>query len=154
MDERVRAGNKKNGLRKGQRMFRYIALVWNVTDEQQSRTAESLDERLRARPWKRVFASNGLRIFCADEGTTLRALPLVNNAGVVLGTLFERNRSVDDDAPARRAVLSARSCEQILASQGRWLIENCWGNYVAVLHDAAAGTVAAAAGSERADPAE
>ena len=42
MDERVRAGNKKNGLRKGQRMFRYIALVWNVTDEQQSRTAESL----------------------------------------------------------------------------------------------------------------
>jgi len=141
MDERVRAGNKKNGLRKGQRMFRYIALVWNVTDEQQSRTAESLDERLRARPWGRVFASNGLRIFCADEGTTLRALPLVNNAGVVLGTLFERNRSIDDDAPARRAVLSTRSCEQILASQGRWLIENCWGNYVALLHDAAAGTV-------------
>jgi asparagine synthase (glutamine-hydrolysing) len=122
-------------------MFRYIALVWNVTDEQQSRTAESLDERLRASPWQRAFGGNGLRVFCADEGPTLRALPLVNNAGVVLGTLFERNRAIADDSPARRAALSARSCDQILASQGRWLIESCWGNYVALLHDAAAGTV-------------
>src|SRR5262245_30457263 len=101
-------------------MFRYIALVWNVTNEQQSRTAESLDERLRASPWKRAFAGSGLRVFCADEGATLRALPLVNDAGVVLGTLFERNRAIDDDSPARRAALSARSCDQILASQGRW----------------------------------
>jgi asparagine synthase (glutamine-hydrolysing) len=122
-------------------MFRYIALVWNVTDEQQSRTAESLDERLRARLWKCAFAGTGLRLFCADEGATLRALPLVNNAGVIVGTLFERNRATDDDSPARRAALSARSCDQILASQGRWLIESCWGNYVALLHDAAAGTV-------------
>ena len=60
MDERVRAGNKKNGLRKGQRMFRYIALVWNVTDEQQSRTAESLEERLRARLWTPAFVSRML----------------------------------------------------------------------------------------------
>lgn len=123
-------------------MFRYIALVWNVTDEKQSRTADSLDGRLRARPWRRVFAANGLRVFCADEGVaTLRALPLVNDAGVVLGTLYERNRDIDDDSPARHAAFSARNCEAILASDGRWLIENCWGNYVALLHDAAAGTV-------------
>src|SRR3954463_6419714 len=101
MDERVRAGNKKNGLRKGQRMFRYIALVWNVTDEQQSRTAESLDARLRARRWTQSLARAGLRVFCADEGGTLRTLPLANNAGVILGMLFERNRDIDDDAPAR-----------------------------------------------------
>jgi asparagine synthase (glutamine-hydrolysing) len=122
-------------------MFRYIALVWNVTDEQQSRTAESLDERLRARHWRHAFAGTGLRVFCADEAATLRALPLVNKAGVVLGTLFERNRAIDDDSPARRAALSARSCDQILASQGRWLIESCWGNYVALVYEAAAGTV-------------
>src|SRR4051812_42741892 len=124
-------------------MFRYIALVWNVADEQQSRTAESLDERLRARRWTVAFAGPGLRVLCADEGGTLRTLPLVNNAGVILGTLFERNRDIDDDSPARRAALSARSCEAILASQGRWLIENCWGNYVALLHDAVAGVVRA-----------
>lgn len=141
MDKRVRAGNKKNGLRKVQRMFRYIALVWNVTDEQQAGAAESLDDRLRARRWTRAFAGNGLRVCCADEGGTLRALPLADHAGVILGTLFERNRDIDDDSPARRAALSARSCEAILASQGRWLIEYCWGNYVALLHDAAAGIV-------------
>lgn len=122
-------------------MFRYIALVWNVTDEQQSRTAESLDGRLRARRWTQAFAGTGVRVFCADEGGTLRTLPLASSAGVILGTLFERNRDIDDDSPARRAALSARSCEAILASQGRWLIENCWGNYVALLHDPAVGIV-------------
>jgi asparagine synthase (glutamine-hydrolysing) len=122
-------------------MFRYIALVWNLTDEQQSRTAESLEERLRARRWTRAFAGPGLRVFCADEGNALRTLPLTNNAGVILGALFERNRDIDDDSPARRAALSTRSSEAILASQGRWLIENCWGNYVALIHDAAAGVV-------------
>ena len=48
-------------------MFRYIALVWNVSDEQQSRTAESLDARLRARQWTPVFVAKGLRAFCADR---------------------------------------------------------------------------------------
>ena len=81
-------------------------------------------------------------MFCANAGTgTLRALPLASDAGVVLGTAFERNRDIDDDSPARRASFSARSSEAILASHGRWLIENCWGNYVALLHDASAGTV-------------
>lgn len=123
-------------------MFRYIALVWNVSDEQQSRTAESLDARLRARQWTPVFVAKGLRAFCADLGPgTLRAQPLANDAGVILGTLFERNRDVDDDSAARRTTLTARSCEAILASRGRWLIENCWGNYVAFMRDAGSGTV-------------
>jgi asparagine synthase (glutamine-hydrolysing) len=123
-------------------MFRYIALVWNASDEQQSRTAESLDGRLRARQWTPVFVAKGLRTFCMDLGAgTLRAQPLANDAGVILGTLFERNRSVDDDSPARRAAPTARTSDAILASQGRWLIENCWGNYVALIRDASADTV-------------
>jgi len=123
-------------------MFRYIALVWNVTNEQQTRTAESLDGRLRARLWTPTFIGKGLHVFCADIGSgMLRALPLPNDAGVILGTLFERNRDIDDDSPSRRATPSARGTEAILASQGRWLIENCWGNYVALLHDASAGIV-------------
>jgi asparagine synthase (glutamine-hydrolysing) len=118
-------------------MFRYIALVWNVTDEQQSATAESLDERLRAQRSTPALVTNGLRVFCADAGLgMLRALTLANDAGVILGTLLERNRDVDDDSPSRRATPSARGAEAILASQGRWLIENCWGNYVAVLRGA------------------
>jgi asparagine synthase (glutamine-hydrolysing) len=125
-------------------MFRYIALVWNVTNEQQSSTAESLAGRLRAPRWTPALLGKGLRVFCADAGTgMLRALTLANDAGVILGTLLERNRDIDDDSPSRRAIPSARGIEAILASQGRWLIENCWGNYVALLHDASAGTVRA-----------
>jgi asparagine synthase (glutamine-hydrolysing) len=123
-------------------MFRYIALVWSVSSEQQSRTAESLDGRLRARKWSATFKGKGLRVFCIDEGaTSLRAQLLTNEAGVVLGTLFERNRDIEDDFPARRATLTARSCEAILASEGRWLIERCWGNYVALIRDASSGIV-------------
>jgi asparagine synthase (glutamine-hydrolysing) len=125
----------------GQRMFRYVALVWNVSDEQQSSTAESLHGRLRARHWTPVFSGAGLRVFCTDLSTTLGALPLANDAGVVLGTLFERNRDIDDESAPRRATLTARSCEAILATRGQWLIENCWGNYVALLRDVASGTV-------------
>ncbi|MGH8237061.1 MAG: asparagine synthase-related protein, partial [Steroidobacteraceae bacterium] len=104
--------------------------------------AESLEERLRARRWTPAFVSQGVRVFCADAGSvTLRALPLASHAGVVLGIAFERNRDIDDDSPARRASFSARSSEAILASHGRWLIENCWGNYVALLDDTSSGTL-------------
>jgi asparagine synthase (glutamine-hydrolysing) len=123
-------------------MFRYIALVWNVTNEQQSGTAESLDGRLRAQRWTPALLSPGLRVFCADaDSGMLKALRLANDAGVILGTLFERSRAIDDDAPSRRATPSARGAKAILASQGQWLIENCWGNYVAVLRDESAGVV-------------
>jgi len=45
-------------------MFRYIALVWNGSNEQQSRTAESLDGRLRARRWTVAFGREGFTVFC------------------------------------------------------------------------------------------
>jgi asparagine synthase (glutamine-hydrolysing) len=123
-------------------MFRYVALVWNVSSEQQSHSAESLEARLRARQWKSALSCTGLRVFCADGGVgMLKAQPLANESGVVLGTLFERNRSLDDDSPARAGVLPPRTCETIVASHGKWLIENCWGNYVALLRDSSAGTV-------------
>ncbi|HEY7642145.1 MAG TPA: asparagine synthase-related protein [Steroidobacteraceae bacterium] len=122
-------------------MFRYIALVWNVSSEQQSRAANSLDARLRARLWTPVLSVAGLRVFCTGLSATLQAVPLANDAGVVLGALFERNRDIDDDSPSRRAVLTERASAAILASRGQWLIEKCWGNYVALLRDVAAGTV-------------
>ena len=99
-------------------MFRYIALVWNVSSEQQSRTAQSLDERLRARRWAPVLCGGGLRVFCTDLSATLRALPLTQDAGVVVGTLFERSRHIDDDSPARSAMLTAHASEAILAITG------------------------------------
>jgi asparagine synthase (glutamine-hydrolysing) len=116
-------------------MFRYVALVWNVSSEQQSRMAESLTGQLRTRHWRQSFNGAGLQVFCRDLSATLRALPLANDAGIVLGTLFERSRVLDDDSPARRATLTARSCEAILSSRGQWLIDNCWGNYVALMRD-------------------
>src|SRR5262245_26608805 len=101
-------------------MFRYVALIWNVSSEQQSRTAQSLDRRLRERRWTPSLTGAGLKVFCADASATLRPLLLANDAGVVLGAIFERRRDIDDDSPARRAAFSERSCEAILASRGQW----------------------------------
>jgi asparagine synthase (glutamine-hydrolysing) len=62
-------------------------------------------------------------------------LPL--GTGVVLGTTFVRNRDCLDDSAAPRFIPDRQHCEQIAASRGRWLIEHTWGNYVAVLCEAA-----------------
>lgn len=117
-------------------MFRYIALVWNVSDGRQSRTAEALDGRLRARRWQQVFAGDGLRVFCVGvESGALTAHPLANDAGVIVGAIFERHRDVNDDSASRKAAVGGSVSEAILASKGQWLIDNCWGNYVAFLRD-------------------
>ena len=117
-------------------MFRYIALVWNTSDEQQSRTAESLSSELQAARWQSAFAGHGLRVLCTDaDRGTLRPQLLTHAAGVVLGTVFERNRDIEDDSIARRVLFTPHDCAAILASEGRWLVENCWGNYVALLQD-------------------
>ena len=142
MDERVRTGNKKNGLRKGQRMFRYVALVWNVSSEQQSRTAESLDERLRARRWTQPFAS-------ARTAGSLRGRR--RHASVAAarerrwrdsrGALRAQHRDIDDDSPRATRSSQRAPLRGDPRKPGPWLIENCWGNYVTLLHDAAAGIV-------------
>jgi asparagine synthase (glutamine-hydrolysing) len=123
-------------------MFRYIALVWNGSDGRQSHSAEALDGRLRALRWQQVLDGNGLRVFCVDANSgALKAHLLADKAGALVGSVFERNRNIKDDSAARRLALTARSCEAILASKGQWLIENCWGNYVAFLRDPHASTI-------------
>jgi asparagine synthase (glutamine-hydrolysing) len=123
-------------------MFRYIALVWNGSDGRQSRSAEALDGRLRALRWQRVSDGNGLRVFCVDaESGALKVHLLADKAGALVGSVFERNRDIKDDSAARKVTLTARTCEVILASKGQWLIENCWGNYVAFLRDPRTSTV-------------
>lgn len=117
-------------------MFRFVGFLWN--DRQQSSVVDGLGRQLmqRSAQWRCAFDHDGLRVFSTDDATgALRAHRLENKAGVVLGSLFERNRDVLDESPPRHAQLGALQTRNILHTDGRWLIGNCWGNYVAFLAD-------------------
>lgn len=119
-------------------MFRYIALSWNVGDATHCRAVQRLLDRWPAhsKQWDRVEQKNGLCILHPNfRQDSLRIQSLPDQRGVLIGALFERSGDCTADSPARRFVASLQQSEQILASQGRWLIEHTWGNYVALLRD-------------------
>jgi asparagine synthase (glutamine-hydrolysing) len=122
------------------RVFRYLAFNWDPRDLQQSRVVQTLVRRLRAggTRWQDVCVHDGLRVFHAGaRAGSLDSQVLPQAGGVLLGTVFERNRDVLDEAPARKWSATNAQAEAIAASRGRWLIDNCWGNYVALLADPA-----------------
>lgn len=119
-------------------MFRYIALIWNPSDAPRLAAAQRVTACLRTLPtrWHETPDQGGLRVFYrgARPGS-LETHILPDDAGVVVGALFERSRELTDDSPARKWTASTTQTEAIVASRGRWLIENCWGNYVAIIRD-------------------
>jgi asparagine synthase (glutamine-hydrolysing) len=120
-------------------MFRYVALIWAAAEAEQNQAAQTLTRRLRTLPrrWREMGERVGLRVFYTDDpNASLSAQRLPLDAGVILGTLFERHRDAEDESPAAKWSANAAAAEKILASRGRWLIDNCWGNYVAVLQAA------------------
>lgn len=122
-------------------MFRYMGVMWDARSTLQTATVELLSHRLKAlsEQWREVFSHDGMRIFCADPGArSLQPHILADNTGVVLGTLLKRISS--EGAIASPPVIGAREAVQIRDSRGKWLIENCWGDYVAFIDRPHAGT--------------
>jgi asparagine synthase (glutamine-hydrolysing) len=119
-------------------MFRYMAFVWNVTNQSQTEAVDLLSRRLKSlsSQWREVLDHDGMRVLCANIRTgSLEPHLLANKSGVVLGTVLRRNEAPEDDTLSPKAILGSRETESILGSQGRWLIDNCWGNYVALIGD-------------------
>lgn len=122
-------------------MFRYMAFIWNTANQRQSEAAQLLGRRLQTNPdWEEAFDHGGMRVLCADGGAgtrtgALQPHVLSHHCGVVLGTLFERNCDPEDSTPSRGASLGLRPTASIVNSRGRKLIDDYWGNYVALLHD-------------------
>ncbi|HEX7113528.1 MAG TPA: asparagine synthase C-terminal domain-containing protein [Steroidobacter sp.] len=116
-------------------MFRYVALIWNTADEQQSGTAAVLAQRLRALGpgWSKVFEQRGLQVHCADaHPPSLETQVLPNNAGVIMGTLLARHHDPANEQACAKARIGPTEAERIVATRGNWLIEHAWGNYVAM----------------------
>jgi len=116
-------------------MFRYMSLIWNVDSTPQSEAAGLVSRRLKAlcSQWRELSNHDGMRVFCADvRPESLEPHALANNSGVVLGALLKRNPA-EEYGFAHSAVLGPAETTQIRDSQGKWLIDRCWGNYVAFI---------------------
>ena len=123
-------------------MFRYMALIWNAASVAQTETADLIGRRLRALSpqWREAMDHDGMRVLCAHvQPGSLEPHMLADDSGVVLGTLFERNHEIEDGSPARRANLNAHQTHAVVASRGRTLLENYWGNYVAFIAERGVG---------------
>jgi asparagine synthase (glutamine-hydrolysing) len=121
-------------------MFRYLAFIWHANDRSQVEAAKALRRRANSKLQGFECALNlsGLHVTFADPvPNTYDALAMPDESGVVLGFLYQRNASWEDDSPARPANLGREQSHEILRSNGRRLISDYWGDYVAILRDEA-----------------
>jgi len=116
-------------------MFRYVAFVWNDAESAARETAQQLAARLQG-DWRLGLKQNGLAVFHAGaRAGSSESYLLHNGAGVVLGKLFKSSdggRSI-----SASLTLSEAESAKILATQGRHLIEEYWGRYVAFARNTA-----------------
>jgi len=114
-------------------MFRYIAFSWQVANVDHADVARRLEEALLGRgAWHSVFETPGHRVFVTGNARGVNdAYLLPANQGVILGRLFRRGMA----APNRRGDIDITDLEaqRITHSDGRGLIEQFWGRYVAFL---------------------
>jgi asparagine synthase (glutamine-hydrolysing) len=117
-------------------MFRYLAIAWNNQEPGQSERAQALCLRAQ-RPslaLQVVLNRRGLMVLCANSNAgAYVAHPLTRDAGVVLGLLYRRHSDVENDSPNPPVSLNESDSADILRTEGRALVNNYWGDYVAVL---------------------
>jgi asparagine synthase (glutamine-hydrolysing) len=122
-------------------LFRYLAFIWHDEDEAARATARRLIERhcANSSEWRIALRKKGLFVgYAGARVGSMQAHCLQDNAGVVLGRLFERSgNSPSTSVPLELDESRTRS---ITESQGRRLVDGYWGRYVAVLNDQATQT--------------
>jgi asparagine synthase (glutamine-hydrolysing) len=120
-------------------MFRYLAFVWNDGDAAAREAARGLLERHRtaAQGWCVGLRGRGVEVrHVRARADSSQAYEITDSGGVVLGTLFARSaEGVSRAAPQSLGEADSRA---IVDTNGRHLIEEFWGRYVAFLHDAQA----------------
>lgn len=114
-------------------MFRFIGISWTPASDAQSAKAESIGQRLCADGnWQPALHIAGLRVFTTGHRAGINGIhPLGPNRGVVLGRVFRRHASAF--RAAEPFSFSAQESDKIIRTDGRALVEQYWGRYVAFL---------------------
>ena len=113
-------------------MINFFLLAWDSTNPHHAATAERLihivedtDEN-----WEKVFHANGIATY-AQAPTKRNIFQIENNRGIILGRLFRKTCSIDDDTSVSN--LSADEAQKIHKSHGNYLTDRFWGSYVSIL---------------------
>src|SRR5882757_532044 len=119
-------------------MFSFIGFCWDCHDPGAIEAARRLEHQLQDTPvsWTDAFSAPGMRIFCKDiRPGSIEPHRLCNEAGVILGAVFERHRDPFDPSPCRPARFDEDESRSLIETRGRRLLSAYWGRYVAFLRD-------------------
>lgn len=115
-------------------MHRYIALIWNAEDCESGALAQRTEAAMTgASPsWRSVYRSHGVLVI-QHIGSATHLYTLSNTQGIVLGSMFARaSQASDRCAPVE---LGPKETQRIVDTKGRYLVDNYWGSYIAVIRD-------------------
>lgn len=115
-------------------MHHYVALAWPSKDKRAGQLATRIRDALlqsATGSWNDLLSTEGLAVLSrtpVDPG--MCTYVLAGGLGVVVGRIFTL------DAVARPIRSADLPSTKIVETGGNWLLENCWGKYVAVLRTA------------------
>lgn len=111
-------------------MYRYIALFWNHLSDPSVDQARHVTEKIEAKIPRIVRALNtdGAAIYYQSDDPGVFECNQVGSL-VTLGKLFTKKFGVD--VIPERAVFNTASADTICSDQGRTLVQDYWGRYVA-----------------------
>lgn len=111
-------------------MQSYIAFAWSVSNQRAQDHAEHLQRLLlstNSPVWRPLLRVNGFAVYCKEgHDAGFDTYFLADDSGVIIGRLFSSTAPIPTADPLRRS---------ILGRGGRSLYDNCWGHYVAFVHD-------------------
>src|SRR5687767_2365330 len=113
-------------------MLRYLGMVWDETNPQQQETARLIAARLPqlSPTWRQEFCVPGMQVFCAGaRGDSSQVHRVADDGGIVIGTLFARNRQLLSSAPDKPLQFGPAESGAYVQSRGEWLIDHAWGDY-------------------------
>lgn len=118
-------------------MYRFMTLMWSRNDSDAAQEAKFVAAKLKEtspHKWSKFWDRTGLAVFHSGERKgRMQTYRLVGGRGVVLGRLFRNDyTSVTHD-------LDEFESRQCLQSNGQYLVDNFWGQYVAFLNNLETG---------------
>lgn len=113
-------------------MFRYLALSWDSTIPGQASRAKRLGETLASRrDWQPALLLSNLHVYVTGGASGVNGVyDLPARQGVILGRLFRRS---DVNPSSGDAEITTLEGERIVHTDGKALIDEFWGRYVAFL---------------------
>lgn len=116
-------------------MYRYLALIWNSRNPQDSLAAARLTGAAIPSTWSVAYQAPGIKLLRTDtRRTSATVYSLWRDSGVIFGRLFESHPEV---RTSRDASFGPDETQQVVRSAGRHIIERYWGSYIAIVHDEA-----------------